>query len=146
MMTDLFAYGGLFLSALIAATILPMQSEAVLVGLMVSGHYSTALLLLVATLGNVLGSLINWLLGRFIERYRDRPWFPVSPEKLDAAGNWYRRYGKWSLLLSWAPVIGDPLTVVAGVLREPLWAFLLLVTLAKAGRYLSLAAATNALL
>jgi membrane protein YqaA with SNARE-associated domain len=146
MMTDLLAYGGLFLSALLAATILPMQSEAVLVGLLVSGHYSTGLLLLVATLGNVLGSLANWLLGRFIERYRDRPWFPVSPQKLDAAGDWYRRYGKWSLLLSWAPVIGDPLTVAAGVLREPLPMFLLLVTLAKAGRYLVLTAVTLSLL
>ena len=146
MMTDLLAYGGLFLSALIAATILPMQSEAVLVGLMVTGNYSTGLLLLVATLGNVLGSLANWLLGRFIERYRDRSWFPVSPQKLDAAGDWYRRYGKWSLLLSWAPVIGDPLTVAAGVLREPLPMFLLLVTIAKAGRYLALAAITNSLL
>ncbi|TIV75180.1 MAG: DedA family protein, partial [Mesorhizobium sp.] len=52
------------------------------------------------------------------------------------------RYGRWSLLLSWAPLIGDPLTVMAGVLREPLWSFIAIVTVAKAGRYLAVAAAT----
>ncbi len=145
-MPDLFAYAGLFFSALVAATILPMQSEAVLVGLLVSGSYSTWLLLLVASAGNILGSLINWLLGRYIESFRDRSWFPVSPKALASAEDWYRRYGKWSLLLSWAPIIGDPLTVVAGVLREPLPMFLLLVTIAKTGRYLALAAVTLSLI
>ena len=68
--------------------------------------------------------------------FRDRPWFPVKAGALDRAQGWYQRYGKWSLLLSWAPVIGDPLTIVAGVLREPLPVFLLLVTIAKVGRYI----------
>ena len=144
-MPDLVAYAGLFLSALAAATILPMQSEAVLVGLLASGAYSPWLLLLVASTGNVLGSVINWLLGRFIERFRHRRWFPVSEKALTSSEEWYRRYGKWSLLLSWAPVIGDPLTVVAGVLREPLPMFLLLVTIAKVGRYLVLAAITTSI-
>ena len=70
-----------------------------------------------------------------MERFRDRPWFPVKPDALARAEGWYRRWGRWSLLLSWVPVIGDPLTLVAGVMREPWWSFLLLVTLAKAGRY-----------
>lgn len=140
-MADLAVYAGLFLAALTAATILPMQSEAVLVGLLVA-DYSPGLLITVASVGNVLGSVINWLLGRGIERFRDRPWFPASGAKLERAQHWYRRYGKWSLLLSWAPIIGDPLTVVAGVLREPFPMFLLLVTIAKIGRYLVLAAAT----
>lgn len=140
-MADLAVYAGLFLAALAAATILPMQSEAVLVGLLVA-DYSPGLLITVASVGNVLGSVINWLLGRGIERFRDRPWFPGSGGKLERAQRWYRRYGKWSLLLSWAPIIGDPLTVVAGVLREPFPMFLLLVTIAKIGRYLVLAAAT----
>jgi len=118
-----------------------MQSEAVLVGLLLA-DYSPGLLITVASIGNVLGSVINWLLGRGIERFRDRPWFPASGAKLERAQRWYRRYGKWSLLLSWAPIIGDPLTVVAGVLREPFPMFLLLVTIAKIGRYLVLAAAT----
>lgn len=140
MIGDLAVYAGLFLAALAAATILPMQSEAVLVGLLLA-DYSPGLLITVASVGNVLGSVINWLLGRGIERFRDRPWFPAGGAKLERAQRWYRRYGKWSLLLSWAPIIGDPLTVVAGVLREPIPMFLL-VTIAKIGRYLVLAAAT----
>ena len=140
-MTDLVVYASLFLSALAAATMLPMQSEAVLVGLLLA-DYSPWLLITVASVGNVLGSAINWLLGRGIERFRDRPWFPASNAGLERAQSWYRRYGKWSLLLSWVPIIGDPLTVIAGVLREPFWVFLLLVTVAKTGRYLVLAAIT----
>lgn len=137
-------YLGLFLSALIAATILPMQSEAVLVGLLAGANHSVIVLLMVATLGNVLGSVINWYLGRFLLRYKDRRWFPSSESQLARAQHWYRRYGRWSLLASWLPVIGDPLTIVAGLMREPLAPFLLLVTLAKATRYVLLAAAVMA--
>ena len=140
-MTDLAVYGGLFLAALAAATILPMQSEAVLAGLLAAVHYPAWALITVASVGNVLGSVINWALGRGIAHYRDRPWFPVKPDTLEKAQGWYRRYGRWSLLLSWAPIIGDPLTVAAGVMREPLPIFLLLVTIAKVGRYLVLSAA-----
>ncbi|AZO24681.1 DedA family protein [Mesorhizobium sp. M1E.F.Ca.ET.045.02.1.1] len=142
MLGDLAAFGGLFLAAFVAATILPLQSEAVLVGLLLAGTHSPAALVLVATIGNVLGSAVNWLLGCGIDRFRDRKWFPAKPAALDRAAARYHRYGRWSLLLSWAPVIGDPLTVMAGVLREPLWSFLAIVTIAKAGRYLALAAAT----
>lgn len=137
-MSELGAYAGLFLSAFVAATLLPTASEAVLVGLLLTDTHSVGLLLAVATLGNVLGSVVNWLLGRCIERYRDRPWFPVKPDSLGRAQGWYQRYGKWTLLLSWMPVVGDPLTVVAGVMREPFGVFLLLVALAKFGRYLLL--------
>ncbi len=140
----MIAYVGLFASALIAATILPMQSEAVLVGLLAAGNQPFAILLIVATVGNVLGSVINWYLGRFLLRFRDRRWFPASDRQLSRAEGWYRRYGRWSLLASWMPVIGDPLTIVAGVLREPLVPFLVLVTIAKGGRYLLVAAATLA--
>ncbi|MDE1568300.1 YqaA family protein [Aquabacter sp. P-9] len=141
-MTELTAFAGLFFSALIAATILPMQSEAVLVGLLLATDYPPWVLVGVASLGNVLGSVINWLLGRGIHRFRRQRWFPVKPAALARSETWYRRYGKWSLLLSWAPVIGDPLTVIAGVLREPLPMFLALVALAKVGRYVVLAAVT----
>ncbi|MBE9603989.1 DedA family protein [Acetobacteraceae bacterium H6797] len=138
-MADLAAYLGLFGAALLAATILPMQSEAVLSGLILAGRQPVSALLIVASLGNVLGSVINWLLGRSIEHFRDRRWFPASPSALERAQGWYRRWGRWSLLLSWAPIVGDPLTVVAGVMREPFWIFLALVTIAKVGRYLVLA-------
>jgi membrane protein YqaA with SNARE-associated domain len=141
-MNDPAALGLLFLTALIAATVLPMQSEAVLVGLLLAGQQPPWLLVLVATVGNVLGSVVNWWLGRGIERFRDRRWFPAGPDAMARAERWYRRHGRWSLLLCWVPVIGDPLTVVAGVLREPFPTFLLLVTVAKAGRYIVLALAT----
>lgn len=141
-MFEISSYAGLFLAAFGAATLLPMQSEAVLVGMLLSGHYTVATLLLVATLGNVLGSLLNWVLGRSVERFRHRRWFPVSEAKLEKAQRFYLRYGRWSLLLSWVPIIGDPLTMVAGVMREPLWSFLLIVSFAKGMRYLLLTAAT----
>ncbi|CUX68994.1 DedA family protein [Agrobacterium rhizogenes] len=144
-MADLLAYLGLFAAALGAATILPMQSEAVLVGLLLSEHFSTFCLITVASLGNVLGALANWLLGRCIERFREKRWFLIGPAALDRAQGWYRRFGKWSLLASWLPIVGDPITVIAGVLREPLPTFLLLVAIAKVGRYLVLAAATTGL-
>ena len=139
MLADLAAYGGLFLSALVAATILPMQSEAVLAGLIVAGRQPVGWLLLAASLGNVLGSVVNYALGRVVERFSDRRWFPASPAALARARGHYARWGRWSLLLSWAPVVGDPLTVIAGMLREPLWRFVALVTVAKVGRYLVLA-------
>ena len=104
--------------------------------------YAPWLVLAVASVGNVLGSVVNWFLGRGIELFRGRRWFPASPAALARAEGWYRRYGRWSLLLAWAPIIGDPLTVVAGVLRESFWVFLLLVSVAKIGRYLVLATAT----
>lgn len=140
-MGDLAVYGGLFLAAFTAATLLPAQSEALVVGLLLT-DYAPWLVLAVASVGNVLGSVVNWFLGRGIEWFRGRRWFPVSPAALARAEGWYRRYGRWSLLLAWAPIIGDPLTVVAGVLRETFLVFLLLVSIAKIGRYLILAAAT----
>lgn len=141
-MNALTVYGGLFLTAFIAATIFPAQSELALAGLLLSGAYPPVLLIAVASVGNVAGSLVNWALGRFAERFRDRRWFPAGSQILARAQTWYARYGYWSLLASWMPFIGDPLTVAAGLLREPLWRFLLLVAIAKTGRYLVLAAVT----
>jgi membrane protein YqaA with SNARE-associated domain len=138
-MLILSAYLGLFLSALAAASLLPLQSEAVLVALLLGGQQSVVGLIAVASLGNVLGSLLNWWLGRSLERFRHARWFPVSERRLLQAQRGYARYGRWSLLLSWMPVIGDPLTLVAGVMRERLWVFLALVSLAKTARYAVLA-------
>ena len=140
-MTRLTVYGGLFLSALVAATIFPAQSEIVLAALLRSGEWSIWGLLLSASIGNVLGSLINYGLGRWAETFSDGRWFPASAPALARARRWYAKYGRWSLLLSWMPIVGDPLTVAAGLLREPIWRFLLLVTIAKVGRYVVLAIA-----
>ena len=141
----MLALSGLFLAAFLAATLLPAQSEAVLVGLLLQGDWPVGVLLAVATVGNVLGAVVNWALGRCIERWKARRWFPVGPAQLERAQRHYRRWGQWSLLLSWLPLVGDPLTVVAGVLREPFWRFLLLVSIAKGGRYAVLAAASTGL-
>ncbi|MEL0286158.1 MAG: YqaA family protein, partial [Paracoccaceae bacterium] len=89
----------------------------------------------VATLGNVLGATFNWWLGRLTENLRAKKWFPVNEKQLQKAERFYGRYGRYSLLLSWVPIIGDPITIVAGILREPLLSFVLLVTIAKCARY-----------
>ncbi|MEP4249356.1 YqaA family protein [Tateyamaria sp.] len=140
----MIAYFGLFLSAFVAATILPMQSEAVLVGLLIAEIHPALFLVLVATTGNVLGSVINWYLGRYLLKYKTNRWFPCSQTQLERAQSWYGRYGRWTLLGSWLPVIGDPLTVVAGLMREPISSFVVLVTIAKAARYIGLATVTLA--
>lgn len=139
-MIDLTVYSGLFFAAFLAATIFPAQSEVVLTGLLLSGDYTPWILVLVASIGNILGSVMNWGMGRGIERYHDRTWFPLKGLKW--AQGWYRRYGRWSLLLSWAPIIGDPLTVAAGVMRERLVVFVGIVGFAKTGRYIALAVTT----
>ena len=138
-MSHLAQYAGLFFAALLSATILPFQSEVVLFGMLLTHHYSAVALVLVASLGNILGSCLNWLMGRFLARFEDRPWFPLRRDKIEKAEGWYHRYGRWTLLLSWVPVIGDPLTIVAGVLREPFPVFLVLVSIAKIGRFLAVA-------
>jgi len=94
-----------------------------------------------ATIGNVAGSTFNWWLGRHIRRFEGRRWFPFQPEAIANASDRFQKFGVWSLVLSWLPVVGDPLTVVAGLLRVPLIVFLPLVTIGKAGRYLVLAQA-----
>lgn len=135
----------LFAAACLAATILPAQSEAVLSGLYLSGHHSAVMLVIVATAGNVLGACINWLIGRYLLIFQDRSWFPVSAQALDRATQHYQRYGVWTLLLAWVPIIGDPLTLIAGVMRTHIGLFFLLVTIGKAGRYIALVFALSSL-
>lgn len=145
-LSTLAALSGLFFSALLSATVLPGSSEVVLVGLLAAGGTSAGLLILVATIGNVAGAVLNWTVGRGVERFRNRRWFPVSQAKLDRAKSWYGRWGRWSLLLSWVPLAGDALTVAAGVMREPLWSFVLLVALAKGARYVAFTLGTLAVI
>lgn len=126
----------LFLSAFGAATLLPLQSEAVLVGLLIQDKYSVLVLIAVASLGNILGSCVNWYLGLKIEQFKDKTWFPVSETKLIQAQTIYHKYGFWSLLLSWVPIIGDPITLIAGLMKENFIRFLWVVSIAKIGRYI----------
>jgi membrane protein YqaA with SNARE-associated domain len=138
--TSLGIYLSLFVTSFLAATILPMSSEAVLAGLLAASSEPWIVLIAIASAGNILGSLTNWGVGRGLALAREHPRFPVDRTKLAKAENWYRRWGCWSLLLSWVPVIGDPLTIAAGFLREPFWIVLALVSIAKIGRYLVIAA------
>jgi membrane protein YqaA with SNARE-associated domain len=135
MSEEIWALAGMAATAFLAATILPLASETVIIGLAAANAAPLWSLFLTASVANVAGCCTNWLLGRFLWRYRDRKWFPVSESSLERAGTWYRRYGWPSLFLSWLPVIGDPLTVMAGILRTPFWLFLLVVGIAKPARY-----------
>ncbi|ARE41012.1 membrane protein [Rhodovulum sp. P5] len=139
----LTSLAGMFLAAFGAATVLPFQSEVVFVGLQLGGQVSLGWLIAVASLGNILGAAVNYALGRWVEHFRGRKWFPVTDRQLERAQGWYGRWGVWTLLLSWAP-FGDAFTVVAGMMRTPLWLFLVLVSFAKTGRYAALAWATAA--
>ena len=133
------AYVSLFFSALIAATVFPAQSEMVLVYLVQQAAHPVWALVVVASIGNVLGSVINFALGYSVHRFKDRRWFPASPKQMDRAQAFYAKWGRYSLLASWVPIIGDPITVVAGVLRDRFLVFLILVAIAKSGRYVVLA-------
>jgi len=125
--------GGLFLAAFIAATLFPASSEAVLGGLVVSGAYDPWLLIAVASAGNILGASVNWALGRWAST---TPWVRGN-RHLARAFAWFRRFGVWSLLLSWLPVIGDPLTLAAGLARLSFIRFLVPVAIGKVARYLA---------
>jgi membrane protein YqaA with SNARE-associated domain len=138
----LTGYLTLFAVAFGAATLLPLQSESVLVGMLISDAFSIPVLFVVAVTGNVLGSVVSWYLGRSIEHFRHKRWFPVRERDLDRAQATYKRFGRWALLFTWMPIIGDPITLIAGVMREPFWSFLGLVTIAKALRYSALTGLT----
>lgn len=139
---DTALYGGLFLVAFFAATVLPLQSEAALVAALLLERHPTWALVAVASVGNVLGSVVNWGIGRAIATSGMRERFRIDPHRFEQVRRWYERFGHWSLLMSWVPVIGDPLTMIAGALRTPLVRFLALVIVAKVGRYVAIAAAT----
>jgi membrane protein YqaA with SNARE-associated domain len=128
-------YVGLFVAAFLAATFLPISSEAVLAGVDAMDIYPDSMLLLVATVGNTLGSVLNWVGGRYCLKWQDRKWFPIKKDRLDQASAWFTRYGAWTLLFSWLPFVGDPLTLAAGIFRINLLLFVPLVALGKALRY-----------
>ena len=140
-MPDAAALFGLFASAFLSATLLPGSSEVALIALLALGKHDPALLVTVATVGNVLGSVVNWALGLWFAHFSGRRWFPIDAKAYERAVGWYNRFGLWSLLFAWVPVIGDPLTAVAGALRVPLIRFVVLVTIGKAARYVFIALA-----
>ena len=132
----MIALAGLFVAAFLAATPVPFQSELVFLGLQAAG-WDVGLLVLVASVGNTLGSCVTYGLGRWLSGQRDHRWFPLKPAQMARAEVWWGRWGLWLLLLSWAP-FGDMIVALSGVLRVPFPVFLLLVALAKTGRYIAL--------
>jgi membrane protein YqaA with SNARE-associated domain len=132
------ALTGLFVAAFLAATPIPFQSEIVFLGLLAAKVATPFMLIVVASIGNTLGSFVTCAIGRGVVRFQDRKWFPVTPAQMDRAAGWFNRWGVWVLLVSWAP-FGDVIVLMAGVLRTPWWRVVLLVAVAKTGRYIMLA-------
>ncbi|MBE7635993.1 DedA family protein [Sneathiella sp. P13V-1] len=135
-------YFTLFFSAFTSATLLPGSSEALLAYLISETPSQIILLIAIASIGNILGSVFNWYCGAFLMHFQNRRWFPVTQTQIQKAQHWYGQIGYWSLLLAWLPVIGDPLTVLGGVLKIRLSIFILLVGIGKIIRYAVIAAAT----
>ena len=132
----MLSLAGLFVAAFLAATPVPFQSEIVFLGLLAAGHPAWVLVT-VASVGNTLGSCVTYALGRGIGEIGAGRFAP-SAQNRDRAERWFKRWGVWALLLSWAPG-GDLIVLVAGALRTPVWLFVTLVALAKTGRYLAVA-------
>ena len=129
-------YLSLFIISFLAATILPFSSELTLAGLIATSSYDNLLLLIVASLGNILGSVVNWILGFYSRNLSKKKWFLLKDEKIEKSSRWFKKFGKWSLLFAWVPFIGDPLTLAAGLLRVRFIEFFILVTMGKVSRYL----------
>ena len=134
-MLILFSYFQLSLISFLAATILPFSSEVVLTTMYLSNSFEPYFLLIFASIGNIMGSITNWYLGKKITLFQNRKWFPVSPDQLERSRKYFQKYGLWSLLLAWVPIIGDPLTLLAGVLKVRFSIFFLLVSISKISRY-----------
>jgi membrane protein YqaA with SNARE-associated domain len=132
----------LFLSAFLAATILPASSEIILTSLNIQNNHNQYLLVAIATIGNVLGSVVNWFMGYYFIKLKNRKWFPIKKNKIYKYSIYYHKWGTSSLLFAWLPIIGDPLTIIAGIFKTNFYLFLILVTIGKMGRYLFLISIT----
>jgi membrane protein YqaA with SNARE-associated domain len=129
-------YLSLFAISFLAATILPFSSELTLAGLIATSNYDSLLLLIAVSIGNILGSVINWILGFYSRNLTTKKWFPFKDKQIENSSKWFNKLGKWSLLFAWIPIIGDPLTLVAGLLRVRFLDFIILVAIGKVSRYL----------
>ena len=131
------SYFFLFLSAFGAATILPLSSELVVTAMLIEG-YLPLMIWLVATAGNTLGAVTSWILGRYLIHLQTQSWFPFKPHTITKSQQWFQTYGKWSLLLSWLPIVGDALPFIAGIMRVNILWLLTLVGIGKGLRYATL--------
>ena len=129
-------YLSLLFISFLAATILPFSSELTLAGLISTSNYDNLLLLVFASFGNVLGSVFNWGLGFYARNLTIKKWFPFKETQIERSSKWFSKFGKWSLLFVWVPIVGDPVTFVAGLLRVRFLDFIILVAIGKVSRYL----------
>ena len=136
-------YLSLFTVSFLAATILPVSSELTLAGLLSDNGYNGLALLITASIGNILGSAINWFLGFYLLKYINNKWFPFKENHITVASEKFNKFGIWSLLFAWIPVVGDPLTFVAGALKINFILFLILVSIGKISRYFFIYYLTN---
>ena len=128
-------YLSLFAISFLAATILPFSSELTLAGLIATSNFDNLLLLIVASFGNILGSVVNWVFGFYSRNLTTKKWFPFKDKQIENSSKWFSKFGKWSLLFAWVPIIGDPLTLVVGLLRVRFLDFIILVAIGKVSRY-----------
>lgn len=134
---------GLFLASFLAATVLPLSSEALLAA-MAMGPWSWTALWATASLGNTLGGLSSYGLGRLGELQRLARWTGADPAKAMAWAERMRPFGAWAALLCWLPVVGDPIAIALGLLRTDPWVTALLMFIGKAARYAVLLGALRA--
>ena len=133
----------LFIISFLAATLFPLSSEITLASLLSVSEHNPYTLIGAASLGNILGSVFNWLLGFYLFKYIKKKWFPFKENQINDAAERLNKFGVWSLLFAWVPIIGDPLTFIAGILKINFLLFLVLVSFGKISRYLFVYALIN---
>jgi membrane protein YqaA with SNARE-associated domain len=138
-MSSFEVYFILFISSFVSSTILPGNSELTLTAFISQREYETMYLIIIASIGNVSGSIVNWYLGLNFIKFKNKKWFPFKEKNIKNSSKWFLKYGKWSLLISWVPFIGDGLTLIAGISKLPLNEFIIFVTIAKVARYIFVA-------
>jgi len=137
-------YLGLFFTAFLSATLLPGASEITLIALM-QQDYNMLMLWVFATTGNTLGAVVNYFMGKYLLYFENKKWFPFKKEKLQHSQRWFQRYGAWSMLFAWMPIVGDGLTFIAGMMKMNFLLFIGLVAIGKGARYAVLLGVLNSL-
>jgi len=129
-------YISIFFLSFLAATIIPFSSEIGLLSYIAPGQFNNELLLIFASSGNILGSCVNYILGIYIIKFKTKSWFPFKDNQIIKATNWFNKFGIYSLFFAFLPIVGDPLTLIAGMLRVSFIKFIILVSLGKILRYI----------
>ena len=133
---------GLFIGCALSATVVPFSSEAIFAAALLTDH-PRWLLIVVAGAGNTMGGMVSFLMGWLVKWKWLEKWFRVKREKLERMSAKVSRYGVWAALLTWLPVIGDPIAIAMGLMRTSPWKTALLMFVGKALRYAAVAGTVN---